>query len=100
MFPGSDLPGITPAYAGKSYHVHPSGFSQRDHPRIRGEKQKTATVEERRKGSPPHTRGKEVDSELVNIQKGITPAYAGKSAQLRAKRATERDHPRIRGEKL
>ena len=31
---------------------------------------------------------------------GITPAYAGKSADLFVKVAFEGDHPRIRGEKF
>ena len=50
--------GITPAYAGKSFHLQISGISSR--------------------GSPPPMRGK-VHIYVENIQSfGITPAYAGK----------------------
>ena len=53
--------GITPAYAGKRFSIGWMSLSQRDHPRLCGEKQ-------RQDLSFPHDRG-------------ITPAYAGKSGR-------------------
>ena len=53
------VPGITPAYAGKSTKQAKQQDKARDHPRVCGEK------------SPQRT--------LNHRQGGITPAYAGKS---------------------
>ena len=51
--------GITPAHAGKStYKAGHTGLSW-DHPRTRGEKFILPEHELPRKGSPPHTRGKD-----------------------------------------
>ena len=49
-------------------------------------------------GSPPHTRGTHIRSQQHNCIHGITPAYAGNTADKFADFAEERDHPRIRGE--
>ena len=45
-------------------------------------------------------RGKEFDDETGEFQKGITPAYAGKSTDKAIKYLAKRDHPRVCGEKL
>ena len=52
-------PGITPAYAGKSFHLQISGISLR--------------------GSPPPMRGKARIASRSAVSVRITPAYAGKS---------------------
>ena len=44
-------------------------------------------------------RGKEFDDETGEFQKGITPAYAGKSTDKAIKYLAKRDHPRVCGEK-
>ena len=51
-------------------------------------------------GSPPLTRGKERQSLALPLEKGITPAYAGKRSIWRRSAAVRQDHPRLRGEKL
>ena len=50
-------------------------------------------------GSPPRTRGKVILAGTSIIQRGITPAYAGKSLNFKRFSRVIRDHPRVRGEK-
>ena len=47
----------------------------------------------------PRMRGKELNTVLFIVSDGITPAYAGKSQRRRFPRLTQRDHPRVCGEK-
>ena len=44
-------------------------------------------------------RGKEGDLVPIYLDEGITPAYAGKSHELRRLTVRSRDHPRVCGEK-
>ena len=90
---------ITPACAGKSRHLPPALTLHRDHPRMRGEKERTTPVHGGDLGSPPHARGKEHGFTPHTSGKGITPACAGKSPLRQSSRGTSRDHPRMRGEK-
>ena len=71
--------GITPAYAGKSYHFSPIACRSRDHPRLCGEKEFLKEVQHDELGSPPPMRGKVFALLFVLSIIGITPAYAGKS---------------------
>ena len=91
--------GITPAYAGKRRVYICTYRMVRDHPRIRGEKMVSPSPLLKRKGSPPHTRGKDDRAKRRGLGSGITPAYAGKSSRKSLCAAAGRDHPRIRGEK-
>ena len=50
-------------------------------------------------GSPPHVRGKEVDTIAETAVTGITPACAGKRVVIRLVFAAMWDHPRMCGEK-
>ena len=50
-------------------------------------------------GSPPRGRGKGFLSVFCNNHLGITPAWAGKSADVPKLGACEKDHPRVGGEK-
>ena len=50
-------------------------------------------------GSPPHVRGKALKDRRDMLNVRITPACAGKSRILSAKRFMKRDHPRMCGEK-
>ena len=91
--------GITPAYAGKSYaRVH--GYRiEGDHPRVCGEKHREGAHSPVRWGSPPRMRGKVTKYVCKPQGVGITPAYAGKSAQEEMQMGVKRDHPRVCGEK-
>ena len=70
-----------------------------DHPRMCGEKGGLLDACSGCFGSPPHVRGKEFDDETGEFQKGITPAYAGKSTDKAIKYLAKKDHPRVCGEK-
>ena len=72
--------GITPAYAGKSFHQTCDASAYRDHPRLCGEKNNALGDVREVSGSPPPMRGKEMIGRNLSINFGITPAYAGKSA--------------------
>ena len=113
--------GITPAYAGKSKRFPPGSWSgigspphmrgkaiiapptsrgSRDHPRICGEKQGSASIQTRYAGSPPHMRGKGTEFLDAVSPRRITPAYAGKRPGTCFDSARLQDHPRICGEKM
>ena len=93
-------PGITPACAGKRTSSGCRACCGRDHPRVRGEKTLIVIVMPSLMGSPPRARGK-VDVCLpFSSAFRITPACAGKSAKVVPNGFAERDHPRVRGEKL
>ena len=53
-------------------------MSNRDHPRMCGEKDKAKVMGATTKGSPPRVRGKGLLYVLISEPFGITPACAGK----------------------
>ena len=75
----SALPGITPAYAGKSPPFRHSPPHRGDHPRLCGEKHNRMEKFLIQTGSPPPMRGKVLQCGICGRKVGITPAYAGKS---------------------
>ena len=94
------IPGITPAYAGKSAVQLAGQRETQDHPRVCGEKPSTKPPTQRRAGSPPRMRGKDRGAARPRRIPGITPAYAGKSADYYAVYDGDKDHPRVCGEKV
>ena len=73
--------------------------ASRDHPRVRGEKNRLYSTDPVAGGSPPRTRG-EVTRKYLNPYKlRITPAYAGRSYWYCISFQCRKDHPRVRGEK-
>ncbi len=93
------VPGITPAYAGKSPPAKRKNPAIWDHPRVCGEKRLMLLVFRAVTGSPPRMRGKVLHPEVLCDFDGITPAYAGKSDVPVAICAMLEDHPRVCGEK-
>ena len=94
------VPGITPAYAGKSQRTAFPVAGGQDHPRVCGEKCPNCGRKMKQQGSPPRMRGKGA-FELLDCQlDGITPAYAGKSFCPAYSFCRRWDHPRVCGEKL
>ena len=91
--------GITPAWAGKSMTAPGRSSRTGDHPRVGGEKNNHIIDNQYGKGSPPRGRGKAVKAHDQMAGAGITPAWAGKSAESRGASGRERDHPRVGGEK-
>ena len=92
--------GITPACAGKRRIGYASNYFIEDHPRMRGEKPTPGRAPSTTIGSPPHARGKAVTRRQTVAGAGITPACAGKSPSIIAPQLPQRDHPRMRGEKV
>ena len=90
---------ITPACAGKSSTRAKTALTRRDHPRVCGEKRILKVYDFEFQGSPPRVRGKVVSSCVSPLTVGITPACAGKSLLGIACALSERDHPRVCGEK-
>ena len=90
---------ITPAYAGKSSSRTKGLSIGRDHPRVCGEKRPDGLFGHPELGSPPRMRGKGPGGGVRVVLRGITPAYAGKSASGCCRDGARRDHPRVCGEK-
>ena len=93
------LLGITPAYAGKRISSARRSPPDTDHPRLCGEKGNLQRCPDGTMGSPPPMRGKAEMRRPESDNRGITPAYAGKSFRLHFWRSYEQDHPRLCGEK-
>ena len=93
------LPGITPAWAGKSCIALRRSVRCGDHPRVGGEKHGTRRNNQIHKGSPPRGRGKDQSSCNFGLALGITPAWAGKSYKCPVGLLPTWDHPRVGGEK-
>ena len=91
--------GITPAYAGKSLRSRTTPLLAWDHPRLCGEKPGRALTVSTMLGSPPPMRGKGCFFVISLVCSGITPAYAGKSANVTLTGSSGWDHPRLCGEK-
>ena len=91
---------ITPACAGKRGRKEVAPMSNRDHPRVCGEKRSVKALLSAVMESPPHVRGKAGHPVTRRAYRGITPAYAGKSRPQKAPHTAGRDHPRVCGEKL
>ena len=91
---------ITPAYAGKRECGYYIVLSDRDHPRLCGEKDSAPVILASFGGSPPPMRGKALTylQKLVGVR--ITPAYAGKSICKDYCGTTAGDPPRLCGEKF
>ena len=96
---GRIIPGITPAWAGKSSAQPRSGPPGQDHPRVGGEKISMSSTVFFWQGSPPRGRGKVHCNGAEGVGRGITPALAGKRGKCGVKLAVVKDHPRMGGEK-
>ena len=74
--------------------------ASRDHPRLCGEKDSFHVPWVESPGSPPPMRGKAPTGGELSPESGITPAYAGKSADTATGAVVTEDHPRLCGEKF
>ena len=90
---------ITPAWAGKRGMEAREGDVGGDHPRVGGEKSSARHTRTTATGSPPRGRGKVCKETQPGADHGITPAWAGKSAQRLGILTCAGDHPRVGGEK-
>ena len=94
------VPGITPAWAGKSHSVRLTSARFRDHPRVGGEKWNCLFASASALGSPPRGRGKVYSGMQRVVLFRITPAWAGKSSHYSGSLFFSWDHPRVGGEKF
>ena len=90
--------GITPACAGNTIKSDLRRIKAKDHPRLRGEYSEIYSMISPEMGSPPHARGILRAVVLIVWQVGITPAYAGNTANGFSGRPGRPHHPRLRGE--
>ena len=74
---------ITPADAGKTETATTLSLNAEDHPRGCGENPLRRSAPRRARGSPPRMRGKPAATVKEKLQRGITPADAGKTPSLR-----------------
>ena len=74
-------------------------MSNRDHPRVGGEKLTSLSNRGTLLGSPPRGRGKDSAKRLPPRQWRITPAWAGKRSARCGRWPGPLDHPRVGGEK-
>ena len=91
-------PRIIPAYAGSTRHSSGHFYPTWDHPRIRGEHHRGASMCTSASGSSPHTRGARGGVLVDFAVLGIIPAYAGSTLSRILPALPNADHPRIRGE--
>ena len=89
---------ITPAGAGKTKACSLSTNTAWDHPRRCGENPNSRIVRAQQSGSPPQVRGKLIEGIVKGILNRITPAGAGKTAQIPPAVRPSKDHPRRCGE--
>ena len=89
---------ITPACAGNTHIMLPSGIIRWDHPRLRGEYFIDDYDTMCDEGSPPLARGIRNRNSTVLPSMRITPACAGNTLFCRFHSPTCKDHPRLRGE--
>ena len=92
------IPRITPAYAGRTRSSRGACGKDWDHPRVCGENTKAAQGDNATPGSPPRMRGEPCRGDAGQLQRGITPAYAGRTAHQSHLVAGTEDHPRVCGE--
>ena len=90
--------GIIPACAGSTVGCLSSTARKRDHPRVRGEHNATASRVLAGSGSSPRARGAHPGGHSGSDRAGIIPACAGSTAARCSGACARRDHPRVRGE--
>ena len=91
-------PGTTPAHAGKTVFCIPASVTRRDHPRACGEDSPWPSAMVRTLGPPPRMRGRRVLWLWHWVQRGTTPAHAGKTCGCVEIAGYVGDHPRACGE--
>ena len=92
------VPGLIPAYAGKTSRSAGSFWWPGAHPRSRGENAARGTIRALPPGSSPLTRGKRHDCDRLTRITRIIPAHAGKTSPTYNATPTTWAHPHSRGE--
>ena len=90
--------GDTPARAGKGTTVRPTAAAPWRHPRSRGEGSTCPPAMVRKMETPPLARGRAGSADAQRVDRGDTPARAGKGYTSSKTTSETRRHPRSRGE--
>ena len=90
--------GLIPAHAGKTADLERNPELEGAHPRSRGENLYVDVVPSMKGGSSPLTRGKLHAELLTQVDNGLIPAHAGKTAPRSPRSRPAPAHPRSRGE--
>ena len=93
-------PRITPAYAGKTIPLIKDFVGGWDHPRLRGKDSTFSVINSITLGSPPLTRERLPRAIILIMWHRITPAHAGKTANINIFLFHVQDHPRSRGKDM
>ena len=94
----TDLKGLIPAHAGKTYGCRTRGRRLRAHPRACGENFIVRICPALIRGSSPRMRGRLPIVAKGAAETGLIPAHAGKTSILSAAATSTRAHPRACGE--
>ena len=90
--------GIIPACAGNTPRSSSCSARRRDHPRVCGEHEFSASSSAIRAGSSPRVRGTPHRRAAEGARRGIIPACAGNTERPGSAITTTWDHPRVCGE--
>ena len=92
------LPGLIPAWAGKTRTRSAPGPSSRAHPRVGGENSVIVYSTPGSTGSSPRGRGKRYGNRALYRVCRLIPAWAGKTRTRNEPARCSRAHPRVGGE--
>ena len=90
--------GLIPAWAGKTVRRYTAPSGSAAHPRVGGENVRTGSRRSRRSGSSPRGRGKRSRRDVERGDRGLIPAWAGKTRSTSGRATSSRAHPRVGGE--
>jgi len=90
---------IIPAHAGNASRPIAAAGPTPDHPRARGERASTGSIDSPNDGSSPRTRGTRDPPGVRGHEDRIIPAHAGNAPLPNAQGQCMADHPRARGER-
>ena len=89
---------LIPAWAGKTTDKLPGSLPSPAHPRVGGENTCQPMSGGRVRGSSPRGRGKRSGRPRICVDRGLIPAWAGKTCQVTTPGVSISAHPRVGGE--
>ena len=89
---------LIPAWAGKTASLPVSESNRAAHPRVGGENADQGLTSTLKNGSSPRGRGKPVSPTRNRVNRGLIPAWAGKTCAFSHSTPSMRAHPRVGGE--
>ena len=95
---GDNLNRLIPACAGKTGLMPPVGYRRPAHPRVCGENSEHYARKPRPSGSSPRVRGKRLGQKVIDAERRLIPACAGKTLVCGLFLWFAWAHPRVCGE--